>query len=81
MRSARWVEHQAGKVARGLAASAADPPGEGVEDIGAIALAAALGYLDLRFEGRWRADHPRLVGWLAAFAAAFPAFEATRPRV
>jgi hypothetical protein len=37
-----------------------------------------LGYLDLRFEGAWRRDHPRLVAWLDAFAAAVPAFAATR---
>jgi hypothetical protein len=43
-----------------------------------IALASALGYLDLRFEGAWRAQHPRLVGWLDVFAEATPAFEATR---
>jgi glutathione S-transferase len=51
-----------------------------VFDIAAIALACTLGYLDLRFEGTWRADHPRLVAWLDAFAAAVPAFEATRFR-
>jgi glutathione S-transferase len=37
-----------------------------------------LGYLDLRFGGEWRGDHPRLVAWLDAFAAAVPAFAATR---
>ena len=54
------------------------PPAQGARDIGAIALACALGYLDLRFAGAWRADHPRLVAWLDGFAAAVPAFEATR---
>jgi hypothetical protein len=43
-------------------------------------LACALGYLDLRFEGLWRSDHPRLVAWLEAFSAGVPAFEATRFR-
>ena len=43
-----------------------------------VALACALGYLDLRFEGRWRADHPGLVAWLDQFAARVPAFAATR---
>ena len=55
---------------------AAPPPVS--TDAGAIALAATLGYLDLRFEGACRRDHPRLVKWLDQFAAAVPSFEATR---
>lgn len=78
LRSAKWVENQAGKISRGLAALEASPPP--VEPlIGQIALACALGYLDLRFEGRWRADHPRLVAWLDAFRDAVPAYEKTAP--
>jgi hypothetical protein len=49
-------------------------------DAGTIALASALGYLDLGFEGAWRADHPRLVAWLDVFSDATPSFEATRFR-
>jgi glutathione S-transferase len=44
-----------------------------------IAVACALGYLDLRFEGAWRATHPHLVNWLAAFEAQVPSFDKTRP--
>ncbi len=78
-RSPRWVEHQHGKIERTLAhlevhAPAPDAP----LHVGTIALACALGYLDLRFEGRWRAAAPKLVAWLDAFAARVPAFEATR---
>jgi glutathione S-transferase len=76
-RSAKWVEYQAQKVARALAALEANPPATGAADVGAIALACALGYLDLRFAGEWRRDHPRLVGWLSAFVAAVPAYAAT----
>ncbi|WP_294541147.1 glutathione S-transferase [uncultured Rhodoblastus sp.] len=81
-RSARWVAHQQDKVSRALAHLEAEPPtqdfaGGGVADVGAIAVACALGYLDLRFEGAWRADHPKLVGWLDAFSKAVPAFAAT----
>ncbi len=72
-----WVEHQAGKVARGLAALEAAPPA-GPITVGHVALACALGYLDLRFAGAWRAAHPALAAWLEGFAAAVPAFEATR---
>jgi glutathione S-transferase len=75
---ARWLDHQAGKVDRALQHLEKAPP-EGVSrDIGAIALACALGYLDLRFGGKWRSGHPRLVAWLDVFAAAVPSFEATR---
>lgn len=81
-RSADWSTYQAEKVARALAALESAPPAPlaagDKPDAGRIALACALGYLDLRFEGRWRAAHPALVAWLAAFEAAVPAFAATR---
>lgn len=77
MRSAKWVGHQQGKIDRALAVLEAAPP-QGAVDIGHIAVACALGYLDLRFAGAWRAAHPRLVAWLAAFASAVPAFATTR---
>ncbi len=75
----KWVEHQAGKVARALASAAAAPPrlADGV-DIGHVALACALGYLDLRFGGAWRREHPALVAWLDDFAQRVPSFEATK---
>jgi glutathione S-transferase len=76
-RSVRWVDYQAGKVTRALAALEAQPPEFRATHVGAIALACALGYLDLRFAGDWRAGHPRLVGWLDAFAAATPAYATT----
>lgn len=75
----KWLDHQADKVRRALAALERDPPVlTDPPDVGQITLACALGYLDLRFGGRWRADHPRLVGWLEKFAAQVPAFAATR---
>lgn len=78
-RHAGWVENQQGKIDRALAALEAEPPAFADRPrIGEIALACALGYLDLRHEGRWRAAHPRLVAWLDAFAEKVPAFEATR---
>jgi glutathione S-transferase len=76
----KWLAHQAGKVSRALSGLEADPPAlDGMPDVGQIALACALGYQDLRFAGRWRADHPQLVAWLDTFAARVPAFDATRP--
>lgn len=77
-RSPRWLDRQAGKVKRGLAWFEAAPP-TGPLDIAQITLACALGYLDLRFEGAWRAEHPRLVAWLEAFAARTPSWAATAP--
>ena len=76
----KWVEHQAGKVARGLAALEAAPPTLATPpDVGQIALACVLAYQDFRFQGTWRKDHPRLVKFFDAFAAAVPAFAATNP--
>jgi glutathione S-transferase len=77
---AKWTDHQAGKVARGLAALEAAPPALGnPPNVGDIAVACALGYRDFRFNGTWRNDHPRLVAWLDSFAAKVPAFAATKP--
>jgi glutathione S-transferase len=77
---AKWVEHQTGKMTRALAALEAEPPGlDTPPHVGQITAACALGYLDFRFEGTWRRDHPRLVAWLDRFAAAVPAFAETRP--
>ena len=75
-----WVDRQAEKVARGLARLEAETtPFSGKPDIGDIATAAMLGYLDLRFENDWRPAHPKLAAWLADFVAAVPAFAATDP--
>jgi glutathione S-transferase len=75
----KWLAHQAGKMTRALAALEAQPPGlDATPHVGQITTACALGYLDLRFGGEWRADHPHLVDWLDGFAAAVPAFAATR---
>jgi glutathione S-transferase len=56
----------------------------GVEDlagvnIGTIAVACALGYLDLRFPGdAWREGRPRLAAWYAEFEGR-PSMQATVP--
>lgn len=78
-RDANWLAHQAAKVERalGVLEEQADALGDRI-DAGTIALACALGYLDLRFSGTWREGHPRLVAFLERFAAAVPAFEKTR---
>jgi glutathione S-transferase len=74
-----WIDRQADKVARGLAALEAAPPAlTPTPDVGQIALACVLGYRDLRFGGTWREGHPRLLVWLDKFARQVPAFAATK---
>lgn len=75
-RSSAWIDLQQGKVDRSLAALEADVPA-GPIDIGHIAIACALGYLDLRFDRAWRSAHPKLVAWLENFSGRTPAFAAT----
>ena len=75
--SQRWLAHQQGKIARGLARIEATPP-EGTTII-ALGLACALGYLDWRRPYDWRADFPGLVRWFDAFAESEPAFSKSDP--
>lgn len=78
-RDEKWLAHQRDKVTRGLATLEAAPPALDVH-VGTITLACALGYLDIRFDGKWRTGHPRLVAWLDAFAALLPeAWAKTNP--
>ncbi len=75
----KWIDHQRGKVKRALDVLEAAPPAlDALPNVGQITLACALGYGDLRFEGKWRENYPRLVKWLDEFAAQVPAFEKTR---
>ena len=79
-RSAAWIAGQEAKIASVLAAFERAAPGLGTRvDIGTIAIACALGYLDLRFADLgWRAGHPALDAWFAPFAER-PSMVATRP--
>jgi glutathione S-transferase len=79
-REPKWIAYQAEKVTRTLDVLESDPPKLTPRpDVGQIALACALGYQDLRFEGTWRKSYPRLVAWLDDFAARVPAFAETKP--
>ena len=73
-----WIEHQWGKIARGLSVMEQSPPDACTANAASITLACALGYFDWRKQIDWRAQNPALIAWLDAFSAAFPAFEATR---
>ena len=80
-REPKWITHQAGKVARALTELERHLPSYGSKpDIGTITLACALAYLDFRFEGRWRAEHPKLVAWLSDFENRVPQFSASAPK-
>jgi glutathione S-transferase len=76
--SERWLAHQRSKVERALQAFSDAPPALDIPAIGAISLAASLGYLDWRKPVDWRVAFPRLVEWLEAFGRCVPAYEATR---
>ena len=57
------MQRQKEAIDRSLALLEREPPGR-LLDIGTIAIACALGFLDLRFAGEdWRASHPRLAEW------------------
>jgi glutathione S-transferase len=79
-RHAPWQERQQGKIDRALDFLERKPPAwKESPDYGHLTLACALGYLDFRHEGKWRAGHPALVDWLDTFAKAVPAFAASQP--
>jgi glutathione S-transferase len=80
---APWQERQQGKIDRALAHLEGQryaPAWKESPDYGHVTLACALGYLDIRHEGKWRAKHPGLVAWLEEFEKAVPAFEETKPK-
>ena len=81
-RDPAWDAYQAAKMDRGLSYFEANVPAAPSSaadiDAGTLTLACALGYLDIRFRGDWRTDHPKLVAWLDAFEAAVPAFAGTK---
>jgi len=80
MRVDAWVEMQQKKIDQALTHLEAAPPEmDGQPNYGHVALATALAYLDFRHEGKWRAGHPKMVAWLAAFEKAVPAFAETAP--
>jgi glutathione S-transferase len=75
-----FVALQMGKVRRGLAALEADCRDfPDLFDIGGIAIACALSYIDLRYDGeKWRDGHPALAAWFQPIAAR-PSLVATVP--
>jgi glutathione S-transferase len=67
-----FMARQKAAADRGLARLESGPP-EGLSDIGAIAVACALGYLDFRFpQDPWREGHPRLAAWFERVSTLAP---------
>jgi glutathione S-transferase len=76
-----WLDKQWSKVTRALDALNASPPKLGRKLHGGhIALRAALGYLDLRFQGKWEKGRGKLRRWAARFDEKFPELAALLPR-
>ena len=74
-----FMDRQRAAVDRGLAVLEAAPPA-GASDVGALAAACALGYLDFRFAHEpWREAHPRLAAWFETVSA-LPPLARTAPR-
>lgn len=75
-----WLDKQWEKVGRGLDALNAEPPKLGRRiHAGHIALRATLGYLELRFQGKWEKGRGRLKRWIARFDARFPELKPLLP--
>ncbi len=75
-----WLDRLWGKAENGLDAAMADlPPSGNDAHIGSVALASVVGYLELRFDGKWENGREPLIAWQKEFFAAHPALEALKP--
>jgi glutathione S-transferase len=75
-----WLDKQWSKVLRALDMLNANPPKLGKKTTaGHIALRATLGYLDLRFQGKWEKGRGKLRRWAARFDEKFPELKALLP--
>jgi glutathione S-transferase len=75
-----WIDSQKQKFRRGLDALEAESTSLDVVDVGTLAIACALGYLDFRFaDENWRARRPRLAAWFEQFAKR-PSIATTGPQ-
>ena len=82
MRVQSWVDRLDSKINASLGMLEKAPPmWATAPDYGHLTLAAALGYMDFRHGGTWRAGHPKMVAWLDTFAKAVPGFDASKPPV
>lgn len=71
-----WLDRQWSKVERALDHLNGNLPRTTKKlNGGHFALAALIGYLDLRFEGRWERGRPKLKNWPAKFEKFFPDYQ------
>ncbi|MDH6266757.1 glutathione S-transferase [Rhizobium sp. SG_E_25_P2] len=76
-----WIDKQWAKVERALDHLDAHLPKTGKSLHGGhFALAALIGYLDLRFAGQWEKGHGKLKTWRKKFERLFPDYEALKPQ-
>ena len=75
-----WLDKQWGKAVRALDHLNANPPKLGKKaNAGHIALRATLGYLDLRFAGKWEKGRGKLGRWAERFDKKFPELKPLLP--
>jgi glutathione S-transferase len=76
-----WLDKQWAKAERGLDALNASPPKMTKKATGGqIAMRAMLGYLALRFDGKWERGRSKLTRWAKRFDERFPELAALTPR-
>jgi glutathione S-transferase len=74
-----WIDKQWSKVVRGLDYLENNLPKTDKKlNGGHFALAALIGYLELRFAGQWAEGRPKLAAWPEKFSRLFPEFEAMK---
>ena len=75
-----WLDKQWAKISASLDMLNANPPKLPKKiTAGQIALRACLGYLSLRFEGKWEKGRGRLTRWAARFDEKFPELKSSVP--
>ena len=75
-----WLDTQWEKAMRGLDQLETSLPRLGKKpDGGQLALRAMLGYLNLRYEGKWERGRPKLKRWAKGFDERFPQLAALAP--
>lgn len=76
-----WIERQWSKVERGLDGLNSHMPRTAKNLHGGhFALAGLVGYLTLRFDGKWERGRPKLKNWPAKFDRFFGAYDQYKPQ-
>lgn len=76
-----WIDKQWNKVTRGLDYLDENLPKTGKTLHGGhFALAAMIGYLDLRFAGQWESGRDKLSAWPKVFTKTFEAYPQLKPQ-